>query len=174
MNMTILEEALHRLMIQDMRDEDCGVIGTELDRLRDENARLRASKNCEAERPLVYIVGPFRADTPWEIEQNVRRAEEHGLLIAKLGGVPVIPHTMYRFFQGSLSDAFWLEAGLALLRKCDAIAVCVIAEIALQGEGARAEIAEGKLCKFPIFFWSGPSCRGQIENWIKVWIKGHA
>lgn len=57
----------------------------------------------------VYIAGPFRAPTPWEVETNIRTAETNGLYVAKLGAIPRIPHTMYRFFDGSLPDEFWLE-----------------------------------------------------------------
>lgn len=72
-------------------------------------------------RPLVYIAGPFRAKTPFLIEENIRSAERVGLRVCEAGAAALIPHTMYRFFQHSLPDAFWLDAGLDLLRKCDAI-----------------------------------------------------
>ena len=58
---------------------------------------------------LGYIIGPFRAPTAWEIEQNVRNAERLGLEVAKLGAFPIIPHAITRFFHGLLSDEFWLE-----------------------------------------------------------------
>lgn len=68
---------------------------------------------------VIYIAGPYRAKSGWEIEQNIRKAEELGLEVAKLGAVPLIPHTQYRFFQGQLPDEFWLEGTLELLRRCD-------------------------------------------------------
>lgn len=72
-------------------------------------------------RPLIYIAGPYRGETPWHVEQNIRAAEVAGLEVARLGAVPVIPHTMYRYFDKSLPDEFWLDATLHLLRACDAI-----------------------------------------------------
>lgn len=69
---------------------------------------------------LVYIAGPYRANDAWTREQNIRRAEEAGMRVAAAGGVPVIPHTMYRYFDGTLTDAFWIEATAELLLKCDA------------------------------------------------------
>jgi nucleoside 2-deoxyribosyltransferase len=101
-------------------------------------------------RPLIYIAGPFRADTSWGIEQNIRRAEEHGLLVARLGGIPVIPHTMHRFYQDALPDEFWLEAGLALLRICAAVAVCVDEERAQRSFGTVAEIGEARVRGLPV------------------------
>jgi len=70
---------------------------------------------------IVYIAGPFRASSPWLIEQNVRSAEQAGLMVATRGMIPLIPHSMYRFFQESLPDTFWIPATGELLKKCDAM-----------------------------------------------------
>lgn len=70
---------------------------------------------------IIYVAGPFRAATPWGIEQNIRKAEGFALSVAKLGLVPLCPHSMYRFYQDSLPDEFWLAATLALLKPCDGI-----------------------------------------------------
>ena len=70
---------------------------------------------------IIYIAGPFRGATPWDVERNVRIAEEASLEVARAGHVPLCPHTMYRHFDKSLPDAFWLDATLALLTRCDAI-----------------------------------------------------
>ncbi len=78
---------------------------------------------------LVYIAGPFRAPTAWGIEQNIRAAETAGLELmrrAHANGTPcaaVIPHTMYRHFQGALPDDAWLKADLAILERCGLCAV---------------------------------------------------
>ena len=70
---------------------------------------------------LIYIAAPFRAKNPWEVEQNIRVAENLGFLVAELGAVPIIPHTMYRFFDGTLGDRYWLDATLLIMHKCDAM-----------------------------------------------------
>jgi len=69
----------------------------------------------------VYVAGPYRSATGWGIEQNVRRAEVVGLDIARLGILPVVPHTMFRWYHGTEDDQFWLEATLELMRRCDAV-----------------------------------------------------
>jgi len=69
---------------------------------------------------LIYIAAPFRGPTAWDVEQNVRFAERNGLIVAKHGYAPVIPHTMYRFFNGQANDEFWIKATTELLLKCDA------------------------------------------------------
>ena len=78
---------------------------------------------------LVYVAGPFRAATPWGVELNIRHAEALALEVCRLGAVGVCPHTMWRHFDKSLPDEFWLAAGLHLLDRCDAVVL---------GEGWRA------------------------------------
>jgi hypothetical protein len=69
---------------------------------------------------LIYIAGPFRGKSSWQIEQNVRRAEEASLKLWKAGAVPVCPHTMTRFFQHECDDDTFLKGTLELMTRCDA------------------------------------------------------
>jgi hypothetical protein len=69
---------------------------------------------------VVYVAAPFRGPHAWAIEQNVRLAESTGLEVARLGAMPLIPHTNTRFFHGTLPDEFFIEGTLALMHKCDA------------------------------------------------------
>ena len=68
----------------------------------------------------IYIAGPYRAANAWTRENNIRNAERAGLRVAELGAVPVVPHTMFRFFDGTLTDEFWIDATKELLDRCDA------------------------------------------------------
>ena len=98
---------------------------------------------------VVYIAGPYRADGAWEIEQNIRRAEEAGLHIAHLGVTPLIPHTMTRFMQGTLTDKYWLEATLELMRRADALYLLNGWEAS---SGSRGEKAEAERLGLPVFY----------------------
>jgi len=122
-------------------------------------------------RPLIYIAGPFRADLPIGIERNVRRAEEFGLIVAEMGAIPLIPHTMYRFFQNALPDKFWLTAGLTLLRVCDAIAVDVDMISASLSVGTTGEINDAIAHKQPVFYENE---HGKLRMWIATWIERHS
>jgi hypothetical protein len=70
---------------------------------------------------LIYVAGPFRGANAWEIERNVRRAEETGYDVFKCGAMPVIPHANTRFFHGQGPDQFWLDGTLELARRCDGL-----------------------------------------------------
>jgi hypothetical protein len=70
---------------------------------------------------VVFIAGPFRAKEPWDIEKNVRRAEELELAVWRTGNAAICPHTNSRFFQGAANDSVWLEGYKEILSRCDAI-----------------------------------------------------
>ena len=91
----------------------------------------------ESSVKIVYIAGKFRGPTPWDVEQNVRRAEEAALEVAKHGAMPLCPHANTRFFDGQCSDAFWLDGTLELLKRCDAI---MLVSNWRDSAGARAEM----------------------------------
>lgn len=68
---------------------------------------------------LIYIAGPYTADTAWKIERNCRRAEAATLDVWKSGHVPVTPHLLGRYFHGELNERVVLDGLLVLLRRCD-------------------------------------------------------
>jgi len=71
---------------------------------------------------VLYIAGPFSADTAWLTENNVRRAEELALKVCALGNVVALcPHTMYRYFHGMETAQYWYDATLELARRCDGV-----------------------------------------------------
>lgn len=70
---------------------------------------------------LIYIAGPFRGATPWDVHCNVHEAEKFALEVAKLGGFPVVPHKNTEHFDKLLTDKFWLDGTLELMKRCDAL-----------------------------------------------------
>lgn len=96
----------------------------------------------------VYIAGPYRGKTAWEVEQNIRRAEEVAFKVAECGHVPVCPHSMYRYFNGELTDQFWLDGTISLLSRCDVMVVLSGYE---NSEGTKEEIAFAQEHGIPVF-----------------------
>jgi hypothetical protein len=105
--------------------------------------------------PRIYVAGPFRAETPYQIERHIRAAEDLGLVVAKMGAVPVIPHTMYRYYQDSLPDEFWLEAGLSILSTCHAVAVVLPHDQISRSRGTTEEVLTARADNKTIFFEEG-------------------
>lgn len=97
---------------------------------------------------LVYIAGRYRGPTAWDVEQNIRRAEEMGLQVAALGAAPVIPHANNRYFHGTFTDEFWLAATLAMLDVCGAVMLVPGWEGSV---GTGDEIDRAKVRGIPVF-----------------------
>ncbi len=98
--------------------------------------------------PLVYIAGPYRHRHAWGREQNIRAAERMGLKLANAGAVPVIPHTMYRHYDGTIEDAYWLDATMQILERCDAVVLCTGWR---DSEGSRAEAKRAAELGIPVY-----------------------
>lgn len=97
---------------------------------------------------VVFVAGPFTGANAWEIEQNVRRAEELALEIWKRGGVAICPHTMNRFFFGTASEGVYREGCLEIVRRADGIALVDGWE---RSGGTAGEIAEANVLGKPVF-----------------------
>lgn len=87
----------------------------------------------------VYVAGPYRGPNRWVVHQNIQLAEALGMQVACLGAVPVIPHTMYSAFDGTITNEFWLEATLELLRRCDALLLVPGWERSVGAKGEKIE-----------------------------------
>lgn len=96
---------------------------------------------------LIYIAGPFRGLTPWDVEQNVRRAEEMALRVWRAGAAALCPHTNTRFFDKAGDDAIFLEGTMEMLRRCDGM---VLVHGWEKSSGTRAEIREALRLGKPI------------------------
>jgi uncharacterized protein DUF4406 len=109
--------------------------------------------------PVVYVAGPFRGPNAWEIEKNIRHAEEWSLEVWRAGGAALCPHTNTRFFQGAAPDEVWLDGDLALLAKCDAIFMIPGWE---RSSGANKELDYARILGIPVF---------KLFVSLKMWIR---
>lgn len=101
---------------------------------------------------VVYVAGPFRGRSNWDVKQNVRVAETASLRVAELGAMPLCPHKNTENFDGLLTAEFWLEGTKELMRRCDAVYVCVPEATATSSAGTMGEIAEARRMGIPVFF----------------------
>ena len=108
---------------------------------------------------LVYVAGPYRAPHNWGIECNVRRAETLALEVWRSGHVALCPHTLSRFYQGTLPDATWLAGDLVMLERCDAV---LLVEGWATSAGTRAEIVHARASDIPVF-----ESLDELNEWTK-------
>lgn len=98
---------------------------------------------------VVYIAGPFRGANAWDIENNIRRAENLALQVWQTGlAAALCPHTNTRFFQGAAPDEVWLKGDLEMLKRCDAV---LLTWDWKDSVGVTKEVAYAKHCGIPVF-----------------------
>jgi nucleoside 2-deoxyribosyltransferase len=114
--------------------------------------------------PVIYVAGPYRGPNAWEIEQNVRRAEELALEVWRAGAAALCPHTNTRFFQGAAPDQIWLDGDLAFLAKCDAILMTPDWQ---RSVGASTEHAFAVSRGMPILYTFT-----ELKEFVAQWIQG--
>lgn len=85
---------------------------------------------------LVYVAGPFRGKSHWDVAENVRNAERLALEIWRAGFACFCPHANTAHFDGAAEDKIWLEGDLEILRRCDAVVMTPDFE---RSTGAKAE-----------------------------------
>jgi hypothetical protein len=98
---------------------------------------------------VIYIAGPYRAKTEWDVLRNVRRAEESALELWRKGWAVICPHKNTHGFNGYLPDQTWIDGDLEIIKRCDAI--CMLAGWE-QSEGAQMEYGLAVELKMPIYF----------------------
>src|SRR5947207_11192639 len=99
---------------------------------------------------VIYVAGKLSGPNNFEIARNVAAAEDVGLRVAQFGAMPLSPHsnTGLKFF-GTITEDFWYEGTLELLRRCDAVIMVPGYE---SSRGARAECEEAHRLNLPVFF----------------------
>jgi hypothetical protein len=98
--------------------------------------------------PMVYVIGPFTANTNWEVQQNVQKAEQLAFKIMQLGAMPVCPHTNTRNFHGYQDAGFWYAGTARLFEFCDA-GITVAGW--MNSSGSRGEVRDANLRRQRLF-----------------------
>ena len=96
---------------------------------------------------VVYVAGPYRADTELGVHQNIQAAERVALEVWKLGAVCLCPQKNTAYFGGVLPDSVWLEGDLELVRRSDAVLMIPGWE---DSEGAKSEKVFAEECRIPV------------------------
>lgn len=110
---------------------------------------------------LIYIAGPYTAPHPYLVQLNADEARWWAMEICKLGGYALAPHFLTLHFEGIQNYDFYLNATLALMRRCDA--VFMLPKWA-QSNGARLEYDDAIRLKIPVLH-----TLEDVEAFVKDW-----
>lgn len=97
---------------------------------------------------VIYVAGPYRADTERGVVENIRNAEAVAIKVWRAGYVALTPHLNTRLFGGLCPDKVWLEGALELLRRCDGMILVSGWE---KSQGTLAEVLESDKLNIPVF-----------------------
>lgn len=97
---------------------------------------------------LVYIAGAYRAPTPWQVEQNIRAAEDLAAKVHAADMFAVCPHANSRHMEGVADEAHFLTGTMELMRVCHAV---ILVSNWRTSSGALAEVAEATRIGIPVF-----------------------
>jgi len=85
---------------------------------------------------LLFISGPYRAATTWDISMNIVAARRAAIKMWQAGYAVICPHSNTSHFDGICPDETWLDGDLEMLRRCDVIYMMAKWQ---ESEGARVE-----------------------------------
>lgn len=111
----------------------------------------------------VYVAGKFRGKTPWHVHLNVCVAESWAFQVASVGALPLCPHAMYRNYDKTQTDEFWLSGTLEWLKCCDAIAMCPGWE---ESSGSVAEHKWAVDHGLEVFMLDDPDALNRMREWV--------
>ena len=97
---------------------------------------------------LVYVAGPYRAESEWAVLNNIRNAERVALKVWKSGCACICPHKNTSFFGGAAEDEVWLRGDLEIVGRCDAVVCADGWECSV---GSLGEIEFAKKNEIPVF-----------------------
>jgi len=111
---------------------------------------------------VVYVAGPISAETGYQVEMNIRAAEEVARDLLNLGFAPICPHSFERFHQGLLDYDDWMRVDLEILSRCDAIFMVHGWE---GSKGSMTELNWAHQNDYPIFY-----TLNQIKKWSSTFV----
>lgn len=99
-------------------------------------------------RLLIAIVGPYRAPTLVGIQRNIQDAREAAEFCWEKGHYVFCPHLNSAFMDGLVDEERFLEMGLLMIEKVDA--VCVVSPWG-QSQGSCAEVKRAEALGIPVY-----------------------
>ncbi len=113
---------------------------------------------------LVYVAGPYTADTACQRAENIRAAQFVGAQIIAADVYPIVPHEMGQMFADHQPPEYWYRATLELMLRCD---VVVLTPRWRDSKGARIEHDRARLRGIPVV--EGPT---EFEAWATAYRRG--
>jgi len=99
---------------------------------------------------IAFVAGPFIGKNAWDIELNIRRAEEIAVQLWQRGLAVICPHTNSRFFFGAAKESYFLNGYRTIVKTCDLMVLVPGWE---NSNGTKDEIGTALEADIPIYEW---------------------
>lgn len=97
---------------------------------------------------IIYVAGPYTAKEDFKRLHNIQKADEVNLQLWSLGYFAICPHKITAFYGGLCDESVFIEGGLEILRRCDAV---VLVEGWESSGGTLGEIKEAMDLEIPVY-----------------------
>jgi hypothetical protein len=98
---------------------------------------------------VIFICGPYRAETEEGIKENIRNAEKWARKLWAGGAAVICPHLNSAMMGSNIPEEIFLNGYIEILGRCDTL-------FAMPGwkksEGARAEVKEARRLGLDIIY----------------------
>jgi len=121
---------------------------------------------------VIYVAGPYTAKNDFERLRNIQKAEEVNWRLWQMGAYAICPHKITAFYSGLCDEETFIDGGLEILRRCDAV---VLIEGWEQSGGTLGEIREAMDLDIPVYegvddFMAGKEIDyDNAEFYIELW-----
>lgn len=109
--------------------------------------------------PLIYLAGRYTEIHTHLVRRNIHLAERYAQEINQLGALAIAPHLVSQHMESIQDYAWWCEAMLVLMRRCDAVYMLPKYETS---NGAVAELTEALRLEMPVFF-----TMRELKEWLQ-------
>jgi len=109
---------------------------------------------------VIYLAGPYRAETVWQTHRNIRTAEEYAAKLWNMGAAAVCPHKNSAHLDGCADEKVFLDGYLEIVKRCDAVLLLPSWNTSI---GAASELALAERCNIPVFDYKN---LGELLVWM--------
>lgn len=103
---------------------------------------------------VAFISGPYRANTPNGVFENIMRARAVALKYWKLGYAVICPHMNTMFMDGACEDEVWLLGDLEIIDRLNG-SDCIVMMTGWEGsKGAVREYQRAETCGLEVIYES--------------------
>lgn len=111
---------------------------------------------------VVFLAGPYCADTHRGTVENIRYAESVAVKLWQMGAAVICPHLNSALLSGICAEECFLQGYLEILERCDGLVAFSAWE---RSQGAMAEVEHAVLKDIPRFDWTWEE--RFIGNWLR-------